>query len=282
MNGSARSSAPIVLVHGAWHGSWAWSLVTPLLAAAGRPAAAVDVEGHGLAAVLPASSLARPFDADAFAGEPSPVAGVTLESATGLLVRQIEAIGRPVVLVGHSLFGHLISAAAARAPRLVERLVYVCAVLPASGADAVGYAGSPENAGEAVGALVVADPAVIGAIRLDVRSPDPAYRASLRSALYADVPGAIADGAIRLLSSDLPVGIPGGSSELDDAGFGSIPRTYLRTAEDRAIRPALQTRMIEEADAAFAGQPTRVVDLPSSHSPFLSMPDRVAEAILDA
>jgi pimeloyl-ACP methyl ester carboxylesterase len=282
MNGSARSSAPIVLVHGAWHGSWAWSLVTPLLAAAGRPATTVDVEGHGLAAVLPASAVARPFDADAFAREPSPVSGITLESAALLLVRQIEAIGRPVVLVGHSLFGHVISAAAARAPELVERLVYVCAVLPASGADAVGYAGSPENEGEAIGALVVADPQAIGAIRLDVRSPDPVYRASLRAALYADVSDAIADGAIRLLSSDLPVGIPGGSSILDAAGFGSIPRTYLRTADDRAIRPALQTRMIEEADAAFPGSPTRVVDLPSSHSPFLSMPDRVADAILGA
>jgi pimeloyl-ACP methyl ester carboxylesterase len=282
MNDRRGSSAPIVLVHGAWHGSWAWSLVTPLLAAAGRPVTAVDVEGHGLAAVLPPSALARPFDAAAFAREPSPLGGVTLESATDLLVHQIEALGAPVVLVGHSLFGHLITAAAARSPRLVERLVYVCAVLPSSGADAAGYAGSPENEGEEIGALVVADPAAIGAIRLDVRSPDPAYQASLRAALFADVPAALADGAIRLLSTDLPVGIPAGSSELDAEGFGSIPRTYIRTADDRAIRPALQTRMIEEADAAFPGQPTRVVGLPSSHSPFLSMPDRVAAAILDA
>jgi pimeloyl-ACP methyl ester carboxylesterase len=282
MNGPTRSSAPIVLVHGAWHGSWAWSLVTPLLAAAGRRSIAVDIEAHGLAAKLPASALTRPFDPGAYATEPSPLADVTLASAAEGLVRQLEAIGEPVVLVGHSLLGHVVGAAAERAPALVERLVYVCAVMAGSGADAGGYAQSPENEGEQVGALVVADPGVVGAVRLDVRSADEGYRAALREALYGDVPRDIADGAIRLLSSDLPLGIPGGAIELTAAGWGSIPRSYIRCSADLAVRPALQTRFIAEADAAFAATATRVVDLDSSHSPFLSMPDRVASAILEA
>lgn len=271
-----------MLVHGAWHGAWAWSLVTPLVAAAGRRPVAVDIEGHGLAARLPASALARPFDAGAYATEPSPHADVTLASASDGLVRRLEAIGEPVVLVGHSLFGHVIGAAAERAPGLVERLVYVCAVMAASGADAGGYVQSPENEGERVGALVVADPGVVGAVRLDVRSPDEAYRAALREALYGDVPRDTADGAIRLLSSDLPLGIPGGATVLTAEGWGSIPRSYIRCSADLAIRPALQSRFIAEADAAFPATATRVVDLDSSHSPFLSMPDRVATAILEA
>lgn len=282
MNDPGRSSAPIVLVHGAWHGSWAWSLVTPLLAAAGRRSFAVDIEGHGLGARLPASALARPFDAGAYATEPSPHADVTLASASAGLVRQLEAIGEPVVLVGHSLFGHVIGAAAERTPGLVERLVYVCAVMAGSGADAGGYVQSAENEGEQVGALVVADPGVVGAVRLDVRSPDEDYRAALRHALYGDVPRDIADGAIRLLSSDLPLGIPGGATALSADGWGSIPRRYVRCSADLAIRPALQTRFISEADAAFPGTATRVVDLDSSHSPFLSMPGRLATAILEA
>ena len=129
----------------------------------------------------PASALARPFDAGAYATEPSPHADVTLASASAGLVRQLEAIGEPVVLVGHSLFGHVIGAAAERAPALVERLVYVCAVMAGSGADAGGYVQSAENEGEQVGALVVADPGVVGAVRLDVRSPDEDYRAALRA-----------------------------------------------------------------------------------------------------
>jgi pimeloyl-ACP methyl ester carboxylesterase len=279
---TGQSAAPIVLVHGAWHGSWCWASVTPLLAAAGRCAVAVDMEAHGLDAILPASALARPFDAAAFASERSPHADVTLASATHRLVGQIEALGRSVVLVAHSMSGHVVSAAAQAAPGLVERLVYVCGFMAPSNADAGSYIQSPENAGELIGPLVVADPVAVGAVRLDVRTPDDEYRAGLREALYGDVPRALADGSICLLTSDLPFGIATGVTELTRDGWGGIPRTYLRCSQDHAILPALQNRFIAEADAAFPENRTAVVDLDSSHSPFLSQPDRVAAAILAA
>jgi pimeloyl-ACP methyl ester carboxylesterase len=63
---------------------------------------------------------------------------------------------------------------------------------------------------------------------------------------------------------------------------GGIPRTYVRCSADRAILPALQNRFIAEADAAFPENPTAVVDLDTSHSPFLSQPGRLAAAILEA
>jgi hypothetical protein len=43
--------------------------------------------------------------------------------------------------------------------------------------------------------------------------------------------------------------------------------------------PALQAKFIAEADAAFPDNPTSVVPLDASHSPFLSMPDRVADIV---
>jgi pimeloyl-ACP methyl ester carboxylesterase len=279
---TGQSAAPIVLVHGAWHGSWCWASVTPLLAAAGRCAVAVDMEAHGLDAILPASALARPFDAAAFASERSPHADVTLASATHRLVGQIEALGRSVVLVAHSMSGHVVSAAAQAVPTLVERLVYVTGFMAPSGADAGAYIQSAENAGELIGPLIVADPAVVGAVRLDVRTPDAGYRAGLREALFGDVSPAVADGAIRQLSCDLPFGIPAGVSELTREGWGGIPRIYVRCSADRAILPALQNRFIAEADAAFPENPTAVVDLDTSHSPFLSQPGRLAAAILEA
>jgi pimeloyl-ACP methyl ester carboxylesterase len=282
MNSTAASHAPIVLVHGAWHGAWAWSLVLPRLAAAGRTAIALDAEGHGLDARLPASASARPFDAGAFATEPTPLAHVTLESATSRLAGELAALGGPVVLVGHSLLGHLITAVAERVPELVERLVYVCAVLPGSGADAFGYAMSAENEGEEIGPLLCADPGVVGALRCDPRSPDPAYQAAFRSALFHDVPEQLATGAMRLLSTDMPLGIPAGSSVLTAERFGAIPRTYVRCSEDRTLRPALQDRLVAEADAAFPAGATRVVELATSHSPFLSQPAALADALLGA
>ena len=42
---------------------------------------------------------------------------------------------------------------------------------------------------------------------------------------------------------------------------------------------ALQDRMIAEADAYTPGNRFEVRSLPSSHSPFASMPDRLAEVL---
>ncbi len=69
---------------------------------------------------------------------------------------------------------------------------------------------------------------------------------------------------------------PGRGDRADRRRLGLDPARYVRCSADLAIRPALQTRFIAEADAAFPGTATRVVDLDSSHSPFLSMPGRLA------
>jgi pimeloyl-ACP methyl ester carboxylesterase len=271
---------PIVLVHGAWHGSWCWAPIIPLFAAAGRIAVAVDMAGHGLDAPLPSSASARPFDPAAFATEPSPVGAVTLEAAAERLVGELSGLGGPCVLVGWSMGGTVITAAAQRAPELVGSLVYVTAFMPASGVPAAAYIHSPENEGEAVGPMIAADPAVVGAIRLDVRSPDPEQRARIVHAFYGDVPDRVRDATIRLLSTDLPLGIAGGSTELTADRWGAIPRTYVVCLRDQAIMPALQRRFVAEADAAFPANPTRVVELDSAHAPLLSIPDALAAAIL--
>jgi hypothetical protein len=43
--------------------------------------------------------------------------------------------------------------------------------------------------------------------------------------------------------------------------------------------PALQDRFIREADAYTPGNPTEVITLAASHSPFLSIPGALAEAL---
>jgi pimeloyl-ACP methyl ester carboxylesterase len=224
----------------------------------------------------------RELDLDAFATEASPVASVTLDTAADRLVSQLELIGDTCVLVGHSMGGHVITAAAQRAPHLVRRLVYVCAFMPASGVSAAAYIRSAENEGEQVSGLIAADPALVGAIRLDVRNPDPDYRARAVRASLGGVPDHLADAAIRLSSPDLPLGIVTGTTELTAEAWGAIPRTYVVCARDEAIMPALQRRFIAEADAAFPDNPTTVVELDTAHSPFLSMPEQLATVLAAA
>jgi pimeloyl-ACP methyl ester carboxylesterase len=173
--------------------------------------------------------------------------------------------------------GTVLTRAAQQAPELVAHAVYLAAFMPASGVPAVKYVQLPENAGDLVMPSLRADPAATGALRLDTSSADADYRQQLRNAFYGDVGPVIADAAIALLTPDAPAGISMGATTLTHDGWGAVPRTYVTCARDIAIRPALQQRFI--ADAAFPQNPTRVVPLDASHSPFLSMPGQVADIV---
>lgn len=274
---------PVLLLHGFWHGAWCWSEVLARLTAAGRRALAVDMTGHGLRARRPASPTARPFDPAALATEPSPQ-DADLDEAAALFIAQARALGggAPVTAVAHSMGGNVLTRAVQEAPGLFAHAVYVTAFMPASGVPAATYIFAPENEGDLVQVALVADPATIGALRLDVTSPDPAYRQLLRDAFFGDVDAAVADAAIGLLVPDAPAGIAGGATTLTADGWGSVPRTYVLCTQDRALRPPMQRKFIELADAAFPGHPTTVHALESSHSPFLSMPGQLADIIVKA
>jgi pimeloyl-ACP methyl ester carboxylesterase len=267
----------VVLVHGSFHGSWCWSLVTEQLAARGILSVAVDVDGHGLKSVSPASRWGRPFDPAAFAAEPSGMPTVTASSAAGTLVKQIRVIGggEPCVIVAHSMGGAVATAAAELEPSLFARLVYVCAFAPVNGSVAE-YSANPQNAGETYSALLAGDPLAIGAARID--TGDLGRHPAIRETFYGDVDAATAEAAISLLQPDAPVGIPAESFPVTAGRYGTIPHSYVVCTKDNAIPVALQRRFVAEIDAVSA-TPTAVTELDSSHSPFLSQPAALADII---
>jgi pimeloyl-ACP methyl ester carboxylesterase len=277
---SMEAVPPVVLVHGSWHGSWCWSLVTEHLAGLGVPAVAVDMDGHGLHGPSPLSRWSRPFDPDAYATEPSAVATVTASSAAATLVDRLRRIGngRPCVLVAHSMGGVVATAVAEQAPELVSELVYLSAYAPVSGKPTSDYFSLPE-AGDTVLRLLIGDFAVTGALRLD--TGDQERHQAVREAFYHDVDDATAAAAISLLTSDAPIGIPAETLTVTAQRYGTVPHTYLLCLRDKAFPVALQRRFIAEIDAVSA-RPTTVRELDSSHSPFLSRPPELAQAIASA
>lgn len=268
---------PIVLLHGAW----CWTPVLIRLAAIPRTAVAVDMAGHGLYAPPPRSLYRRPFDPEALATEPSPVVGVDLDQAADLLLSQLELLGRgePVTVVAHSMGGVVLTRAAQQAPDLVAHAVYLAAFMPASDLSAGAYAMMPEYEGALLFSCVRNDALATGAARLDTTSPDPDYRRQLREAFYGDVDEPTAEAAIALLGSDVPIGIGMGVTTLTADGWGRVPRTYVTCTRDRALPPPVQQKFIRDADTTFPDNPTAVVTLDASHSPFLSMPAAVADII---
>lgn len=268
----------VVLVHGFWHGSWCWSEVVPHVVAAGRRAVAVDMAGHGLRARRP-GWLTGPYTPEAVTTESSPVADVTLDDAAALLTSQITRLGERVTVVAHSAAGPVLTLVAQRSPELVAHAVYLTAYMPASDVPAAAYTRRPEAADDRVAPLLRGDPAHIGALRLDLATTDAAYRQALYEAFYGDVDPDLAEAATGLLTPDGPLGIMLGTTTLTPDGWGSVPRTYIVCTKDEAIRPPLQATFIAEADKTFPTNPTTVITLDASHSPFLSMPEQVAAVI---
>jgi len=273
-----RAEVPVVLVHGSWHGSWCWSLVTEQLALHGIRSVAVDLDGHGLKSRAPRARWSRPMDKSAFATEPSPVAEVTASSAAATLVKQIGRIGggQPCLVVAHSMGGVVATAAAELAPEQFAGLVYVTSFATVAGLSAAAYNTAPENAGSRLSRLIVADPRAIGAARID--TGDASQHDVIRETFYNDVDANTAAAAIALLSTDTPAGISAEALAVTAPRYGAVPHAYVVCTRDNVIPVALQRRYVREVDAVSA-RPTAVTELDSSHSPFLSSPAILAEVI---
>lgn len=242
--------ANFVVVPGAWHVAAHWRDVLDRLVEAGHHALAVDLPTG------PELGLAEYRDA---------VVGV---------LREVAAHGK-VTLVGHSFAGLTITLVAEAVPDLLERLVYVTAYVPVELPNALGYRGLPESEASLTGTVLVGDPLATGLISIDPRGDTE----KIRMAYYTDVPPAEFGRFAALLRPDLPAKIA-----LDDARgtpgrWGRVPRTFIRCALDRGMTPALQDRMIKEADEATPDNPFEVHTLESAHSPFASMPGRLASLL---
>jgi len=114
-------SITFVLVHGAWHGGWAWKKVRALLGAAGHQVFTPTLTGLGERRHL----ATRDIDLDTH-----------VRDILGVL--EYEDL-QQVVLVGHSYAGMVVSAVAAEDSRRLARLVYLDAFLPENGRALIDY-----------------------------------------------------------------------------------------------------------------------------------------------
>ena len=226
----------IVLVHGAFAESASWDKVIDALTGAGHTVVAQANPLRGLAS-------------DA--------------AAVGDLIRAIEG---PVVLVGHSYGGAVISNVRATGA-MVTGLVYACAFAPEPGetcnALAARFPGS--TLGETLRPVARAD----GTTDLYIAAD------RFQAQFCADVPAAQ---AARMAVTQRPVTLealtePSGDQPL----WREVPSWFLVGDQDRTIPPALQRFMAERAGAR------RTVEVPgASHAITVSQPGATAELILEA
>jgi len=169
-------------------------------------------------------------------------------------VRQLtDSIDAPVVLAGHSYGGNLISQASAGSAN-IKHLVMIATVM--FDVDEVWKEITMPTAdwikpAEDGNALAILDKSRAIQLFFNRCSPSVAAWASGKLHTY--------------------MGTKAISQRLTRAGWKEIPSTYVLCTDDRAIELRWQRRMAERA--------THSVELDSDHSPFLCMPDAVAEIL---
>ena len=231
-----------VLVHGAWHGAWCWYKIVPRLRQAGHEVFAPD---------LP--SLGR---------DRTPVAEISLDRWADSICKVVEAAVEPVILVGHSRGGIVISAVAERVPKRIGMLVYLTAFLLRDGETLLEVAQAADSS-LVVPNIVVADDQASMTVPGDAAqeafygecSPEDVVLASMLLAPEAIAPNST---PVRVTASR----------------FGSVPRVYIECLRDKAIPVALQRRMTRNAACDI------VASLDTDHSPFFSTPVSLVDCLL--
>ncbi|GAB4349251.1 MAG: alpha/beta hydrolase [Gammaproteobacteria bacterium] len=274
-----------IFVHGAWHNHNTWDEVISRLNEKGLMTQAFDLPGAGVNARMPASYFKRPLDQEAFATEPSPNAGVTQAERTEFVIDAVREMAArsesgKAILVGHSLGGATVSPVAESVPELLAAVVYVAAFMLPPGMPPIAMIKDPLMADALVPTLFAADPQAIGAMRIDFASPDPEYRERIRQAYCGDLDDTMFERAISHLHCDEPAQVTLEPSPVTRERFGVIPRHYIYCTRDRAVTPAGQQKMISLMDEAM-GNRTVVHTLESSHSPFDSRPDELADILAE-
>jgi pimeloyl-ACP methyl ester carboxylesterase len=169
--------------------------------------------------------------------------------------RAIDAQPGPVILVGHSYGGAVITEAGNH-PK-VAGLVYVAAFAP--------------DKGESV-ATLTKDPAP-GAPVPPILPPQDGYlsldKSKFASSFAADVE---ATKASFMADSQVPWGMDALNGAVSEPAWKSRPSWYLVAKDDKMIPPAAQRSMAQRAGSA-------VMEVPGSHAVYVSRPKDVATLI---
>lgn len=274
-----RRQPTLVFVHGTNSSSFWCSGLIGELALRGHRMVPVDIPGHGHEGFFPRAYQA-PQDLEALTTEPSPLAGITIDD---YVERVVDVVRRarlhgPVILIGASQGGVTVSRVGNAVPELLDRVVYVAAYCCVDLPSMAAYFETPENKESLVHLVTqarVGDPATLGVTRLNWRSADPSVFEGVKQRLAGDFTDEAVSRLLNIFEPDETAAIPLADGRGLAHTWGRIPRTYVRFTADRLIPPALQDRLISEADRLTPDNPTDVRSVAAPHCGPFDQPELV-------
>ncbi len=231
-----------ILVHGAWEESRAWNDAAAPLRQSGHEVTAIDLPGHG--------------------ANKQDVSEVTMAGYVQSVVNTLNRLDHPVILVGHSMTGSVISQVAERIPQKIERLIFVAAFLLKDGGTVM-EAMQSDAGNQLLPQVVFSDDQTFGTVSEE----------TFRSVGLHDVDERVIERVLPLMGGKQATEPFMAKMALSESNFGSVPKTYIRTDIDRVTSPELQDRMI-------ANWPVEtVLDIEAGHFPAFSVPEKLAELL---
>jgi pimeloyl-ACP methyl ester carboxylesterase len=180
---------------------------------------------------------------------------ISLADDASVTRRAIDAAEEPVILVGHSYGGAVVTEAGTH-PK-VAALVYVAAFVP--------------DEGESVNTLIEGFPKE--GPQPPILPPQEGFLMLDREKFHASFAGDVSDDeAAFMADSQVPWGVDALGGTISDPAWRSKPSWYLVTTEDRMINPVAQREMSSRAGAT-------VTETSGSHAIYVSQPEVVAEII---
>ncbi|MGA0964981.1 MAG: alpha/beta fold hydrolase [Paracoccaceae bacterium] len=227
----------ILLVHGSCHGAWAFRDLAPALQDLGYTAFGIDLPGHG--------------------NNPRPITDITLDLYADAI---LDAFEDSAIVLGHSMAGFPISAAAEKAPDRIDRLIYLCAYVPRDGVSLIDMRKEAQRQ-----PILEAVERTADGLGMNILP----HRA--RELFYQDCSDAVVEFAISNLCTQAikPQATPIQIGE----NYASVPKSYIRCTNDQTIPPEHQLTMVSDWDQKD------VYDIARSHSPFFSDPLGLAALI---
>jgi pimeloyl-ACP methyl ester carboxylesterase len=227
--------ARVVLVHGAGAGPWVWQPLGKELDARGIEHVEVD---------LPTMDQSR---------EPT----LTFHDDADHVRSVLEQLDGPIVLVGNSYGGVVITEASADQPNVV-RLVYLAAFMP--------------NADEEIPNSLMANctPDLVAAMSATADGRSDINSEIVKKLAHQQATPEAAEWAVSKIRP-MAAG-QAGSPTLTGVGWRKIPSTYIVCSEDNSIKP--------EAQRQWAAQrATDQIDVPFDHCPQVSHPAEIADLL---
>jgi pimeloyl-ACP methyl ester carboxylesterase len=233
---------PVLLIHGAWQGSWTWNRLVPLMQARGLRPIALDLPGNGYDDVAPGD--------------------VSLDLYLDHIATVLDGIDGKVSLVGHSGGGMVATAAAERFAERVSRIAYIAGMMLPAG---MGF----KELQDSVDGIVGITPHLIWS---EDRQTNWASPEKALEIFYHDCePGIAADAVSRLRPQ--PFGGFALVAQPTVTRYGRLPRLYIEATGDRSVGIVEQRRM----QALVPG--ATIASLATGHVPQLSAPELLADLL---